>query len=1073
VGVSTHLPPGGQVQTAPSDNHNARHTMGGGGNYQETTTRTSTTGREDGSTDDNNNDIIFWLHSSSTNTCLGPDGQMGACGETSLWRKKKKQDSSLLLNKSVFQGGDYGCAFYCDSIEDVDEPSPTSRTTTTTTFEEEEFALEVVDILPTDVTALASSATSVAVVQDQTTSLSSTDAGKKKRGGRRRRRNRRQTTSSTTTECLARQTRGGTISTRPCHKQRRLLWKLTPDGYLMQYDVMLSEKQQEEEDHVCLATSSSSSSSEVTLESCKESSRLIQFTIRPYYAAAATSSMSDTRRRRTTTTSRQPSEVTQQQQREAVQEQDHIPMTQDLAHAHARVDVTRTTSASSLAGERRMKTTTPLHLSTSSGSSSTVASTNNKRTPWLHQSNPILFATTSMYESERQRQQRQRSQQDDTATPATPPTPSPMSTGQLHPSYGQTVSSSSSPIAILSPGSSSSSTISIHDPSYKLKRMQTHPYLKSAKDGRWNDPLTSLEYPTDLCHYLGHTRKEAGRHTLVGVGQYTRTVFKVRVYGVALYVSKRDVLADPAFSKYASMTAEQLRQEPDFYALLRTMTEDGSGSSGSASPDAGTFDRTIYLQLNMQLSTDTMRSSLEADWKLLTDERKKLLIHSSLKPRPAEAGMLETIQDRQRNPGRCSCGQVAPPSYQADPTCCSRGTSLVFTWRKSGALEIRVDGRVMDTFQERGDVAHGIFYEYLRTDDPISPDFQDRVVDGFPFLLGPLSQVQGIVMPPPMASSSSATADSSSNHNNNSNGPMRTVGKALGNVAGRVSTQAGDAAGWIQGSASHAVSNTVQSAKSLFEREEERRQRLLWTATKRRDAMASSVGSWLRRTKAMRHGASTTSSQEGDEEEQRRATKTAQSSGPRGRVFRSPVHYWFGVGDEHEDEDASSSQQQSTDQEQYISSRLFVHFYLFLLLIVSLPTGPQYQRMAFRKKTSSEKRRHDDGDESDSDSHSTSESTKSGDENDGEGGEEVWCHGQEKDVHNDDDDNFVTEGNTTLLSKHLARIRSFRSGSPPAQQQQAQQQANNRQRVGAGVLEPKDDDEPATQQMKKALSYFL
>jgi hypothetical protein len=32
----------------------------------------------------------------------------------------------------------------------------------------------------------------------------------------------------------------------------------------------------------------------------------------------------------------------------------------------------------------------------------------------------------------------------------------------------------------------------------------------------------------------------------------------------------------------------------------------------------------------------------------------------------------------------------------------------------------------------------GIFYEYLRLDDPMSHDFLDRVVDGFPFLLGPL-----------------------------------------------------------------------------------------------------------------------------------------------------------------------------------------------------------------------------------------------------------------------------------------------------------------------------------------------
>jgi hypothetical protein len=49
----------------------------------------------------------------------------------------------------------------------------------------------------------------------------------------------------------------------------------------------------------------------------------------------------------------------------------------------------------------------------------------------------------------------------------------------------------------------------------------------------------------------------------------------------------------------------------------------------------------------------------------------------------------------------------------------------------------------MDSFP-RPDIAEGIFYEYLRYDDPISPELRERVVDGFPFLLAPLAQVKGI-----------------------------------------------------------------------------------------------------------------------------------------------------------------------------------------------------------------------------------------------------------------------------------------------------------------------------------------
>lgn len=47
----------------------------------------------------------------------------------------------------------------------------------------------------------------------------------------------------------------------------------------------------------------------------------------------------------------------------------------------------------------------------------------------------------------------------------------------------------------------------------------------------------------------------------------------------------------------------------------------------------------------------------------------------------------------------------------------------------------------MDSFA-RPDIAEGIFYEYLRTDDPISPELRDRVVDGFPFLLAPLERAK-------------------------------------------------------------------------------------------------------------------------------------------------------------------------------------------------------------------------------------------------------------------------------------------------------------------------------------------
>ena len=134
---------------------------------------------------------------------------------------------------------------------------------------------------------------------------------------------------------------------------------------------------------------------------------------------------------------------------------------------------------------------------------------------------------------------------------------------------------------------------------------------------------------------------------------------------------------------FARMSSEELRDSPDFFNVLRHMAQ----SSSSDNPTAGYFDRTLLLKINMQLSTETMRSSLEADWKMLTPEAKSLLINSSLKPREASEGMLNVIQDPE-NPSRCSCAQHAPEEYEADPSCCARGTEMAFTWRKNGDLEV-------------------------------------------------------------------------------------------------------------------------------------------------------------------------------------------------------------------------------------------------------------------------------------------------------------------------------------------------------------------------------------------------
>ena len=212
------------------------------------------------------------------------------------------------------------------------------------------------------------------------------------------------------------------------------------------------------------------------------------------------------------------------------------------------------------------------------------------------------------------------------------------------------------------------------------RRMQTHPYIVASHNNLWTDPQTGLQYRTDLCEYLGQNRQEKGRHTLAGVGQYRK--FVVKVYGIAYYVSKRDVLSDPVFEQYAGLTADELRQRPDFYEELRHM-------QSPEQPHRGAFERTLIIKTNMQLAADTIRSSLKADWKMLSEEAIDTLISSSLQPRPADDTMLNIISSPD-NPSRCSCSQVAPPEYEADLQCCARGTELAFTWIKSGELEVCV-----------------------------------------------------------------------------------------------------------------------------------------------------------------------------------------------------------------------------------------------------------------------------------------------------------------------------------------------------------------------------------------------
>lgn len=113
-----------------------------------------------------------------------------------------------------------------------------------------------------------------------------------------------------------------------------------------------------------------------------------------------------------------------------------------------------------------------------------------------------------------------------------------------------------------------------------------------------------------------------------------------------------------------------------------------------------------------------------------------------------------------------------------------------------------MNGRLMDTFQ-RPDIAEGIFFEYFRLDDPMSTEFIERAVDGFPFLLAPLAQVKGVHM----------GQKHQKQHSKSSNPIIRVIT----GLPATVTSQALQATSVMQQRASEIIDHAGNSAKSFQE----------------------------------------------------------------------------------------------------------------------------------------------------------------------------------------------------------------------------------------------------------------
>ena len=241
----------------------------------------------------------------------------------------------------------------------------------------------------------------------------------------------------------------------------------------------------------------------------------------------------------------------------------------------------------------------------------------------------------------------------------------------------------------------------------------------------------------------------------------------------------------------------------------------------------------------------------------------------------------------------------------------------------------------MDTFQ-RPDIAEGIFYEYLRLDDPMSFDFLDRVVDGFPFLLAPLAQVKGVSTPvrSKHGDVGSKISPLSSSH---------PVFKAVTGLGETVSSHAMDLAGFVQNGASEMSNHAMNKARSVGDAARNLGEEM----DRRRDILGKQFNSMAHQALSSLYGrdqkaltvvlpnwvGEMSKLNLGDD-----ALDNLANSPPRGRVFRIPLAKLFGIEElpPAPDEIVPMIHQASHTSTQRVFLGL-VHLYLLLLLIVSFP----------------------------------------------------------------------------------------------------------------------------------------
>ena len=416
----------------------------------------------------------FWLQDSRDGKCLGPNGGFSECGDATLWfilRQSTKR-------KSLRMG-----PFGVEEILEQRDPKHPYR-----------YALQIVDNDYEMGSELQQSSQS----QSQQPPLSFFSFWRQHR--REQRQNDCLVPSSSflssSSVSLQQQKQTPSLELGPCAKQKKAwAWRVDEEGILYLPEDFTRDGRgrrclrRTKASSAVLASCSNLSNSNSNTTSTSSADRLVQFSLVRYHATQTSNipSSSQASLVRPVTPEVTSSRRSQQQQssdtitnrRNSVEGElppksgKGLPKTRDIAHNHA----TRRVVHNQPLFEMNL-VSRPL-LTTVTRKESTAA-------PFsaLKDSNPILFFGSSASSNDKQKENKKTS----------PSKPSPSSG---------------------TPG--------------KLRRIEVHSYIAASKDEIWVDPQTGLEYHTDLCHYLGHDRKESGRHTLMGVGQFVKTMLKIKV----------------------------------------------------------------------------------------------------------------------------------------------------------------------------------------------------------------------------------------------------------------------------------------------------------------------------------------------------------------------------------------------------------------------------------------------------------------------------------------------------------------------------------------------------------------